>query len=292
VIIPSWNAGDVLGRCLDSLERQELEGGFETIVVDNGSDDGTAELVRARDGRVRLIRNEENAGYAAANNQAARIARGGVLFLFNADIELLAPDTLERLCHVVEQPGVGLAGPKLVNPDGTLQPSCAAFPTVGRALVVGLGLQRALSQRALRRVAPEHWSHDTTLDTDWLLGAALAIPAGVFAELGGLWETEYAEDLDLAYRVRRRGLRVRFDDSARVMHVGNHTLGKHRNESQRAARVEGFIEMCRMIEENPDMAGVPPELLPSVRTRSLLLAFAFDEEYGYFSRLARGDLEE
>jgi hypothetical protein len=64
-----------------------------------------------------------------------------------------------------------------------------------------------------------------------------------------------------------------------------------RDQTQRAARVEGFIEMCRMIEENPDMAGVPPELLPSVRTRSLLLAFAFDEEYGYFSRLARGELD-
>jgi N-acetylglucosaminyl-diphospho-decaprenol L-rhamnosyltransferase len=237
VIIPSWNAGDVLGRCLDSLERQEVEGGFETIVVDNGSTDGTAELLRQRNGRVRAIVNDRNEGYSTANNQAARIARGSVLVLLNSDTELLAPDTLERLCRTAEEPGVGLAGPLLVNPDGSLQPSCAAHPTVLRSLVVGSGLHRFLPQGLRLRVAPEFWAHDRPADTGWLLGAAVAIRADLFAELGGLWPHEYAEDEDLAYRVEQRGLRVRFDDSARIMHVGNHTLGKHRTDSQRATRI-------------------------------------------------------
>jgi GT2 family glycosyltransferase len=237
VIIASWNAADVLDRCLESLGRQEFAGGFETIVVDNGSTDSTAELVRAQDGLVRSIRNERNEGYATANNQGAQAATGRILFIFNSDIELLAPDALERLCRAVEEPGVGLVGPRLVNPDGTLQASCAAHPSVLRALVVGLGLQRVLPQRVLIRIAPEFWAHDGPVDTDWLLGAALAIPADLYHELGGMWSTEYAEDEDLAYRVQQRGLRVRFDDSARVMHVGNHTLGKHRTDSQRAERV-------------------------------------------------------
>jgi GT2 family glycosyltransferase len=237
VIIPSWNAGDVLGRCLDSLERQEVTGGFETIVVDNGSTDGTADLLRARADRIRVISNDHNAGYSAANNQAAREARGDVLLLLNSDTELLARDTLERLFEVAEGPGVGLAGPLLVNPDGSVQPSCAAHPSVVRSLVVGTGLHRLLPRRARARLAPEFWPHDHPLDTRWLLGAALAIRTDVFRELGGLWTTEYAEDEDLAYRAQGRGLRVRFDNSARIMHVGNHTLGKSRTDSQRAARV-------------------------------------------------------
>jgi GT2 family glycosyltransferase len=237
VIIPSWNAGDVLGRCLESLERQELAGGFETIVVDNGSTDGTQELLRRHAGRVRVISNDHNTGYSNANNQAAREARGDILFLLNSDTELLAPDTLERLFEVVEAPGVGLAGPLLLNPDGSVQPSCAAHPGVIRALVIGTGLHRLLPQRALRRLAPEFWSHDRPIDTGWLLGAAVAVRADVFRALGGLWLTEYAEDEDLAYRVQRQGLRVRFDNSARIMHVGNHTLGKSRTDAQRAAKV-------------------------------------------------------
>jgi GT2 family glycosyltransferase len=132
---------------------------------------------------------------------------------------------------------VGLAGPLLVNPDGSVQPSCAAHPTVIRSLVVGAGLHRLLPHRIRARMAPEFWAHDRPIDTGWLLGAALAIRADLFRELGGLWSTEYAEDEDLAYRLQRRGLRVRFDNSARIMHLGNHTLGKSRTDAQRAARV-------------------------------------------------------
>jgi GT2 family glycosyltransferase len=237
VLIPSWNAADVLGRCLESLDRQDVPGGFETIVVDNGSTDSTAELLHRHRDRVRAISLDHNSGFSNANNRAARDARGRILFLLNADTELLAPDTLARLCEAVEAPGVGIAGPTLVNPDGSLQPSCAAHPSVVRSLIVGAGLHRVLPQRALVRLAPEFWVHDRPIDTGWLLGAALAVRADLYRELDGLWSTEYAEEQDLAYRVQRRGLRVRFESSARVMHVGNHTLGQTRNDVQRAARV-------------------------------------------------------
>jgi GT2 family glycosyltransferase len=106
-----------------------------------------------------------------------------------------------------------------------------------RSLVVGAGLHRVTPQRVLVRLAPEFWAHDRSIDTGWLLGAALAARADVFRELGGFWSTEYAEDEDLAYRVQRLGLQVRFESSARVMHVGNFTLGQHRTDAQRAAKV-------------------------------------------------------
>jgi N-acetylglucosaminyl-diphospho-decaprenol L-rhamnosyltransferase len=236
-VIPSWNAGAVLGPCLESIARQEVRGGFETIVVDNGSTDETDAVLARHADRVQVIRNERNVGYAGGNNQAARRARGEILYLVNSDTELLAPDVLELLAEAAAEPGIGLAGPKLINPDGTLQPSCAAHPTIARSLVVGAGLQRLLPDAWLRRIAPEFWSHDESTDTDWLLGAMLAIRTDLFRELGGLWSTEYAEDQDLAYRVQQRGLAVRFVEPARVMHIGNFTLGQHRTDAQRAARV-------------------------------------------------------
>jgi GT2 family glycosyltransferase len=237
VIIPSWNAGAVLGPCLETLARQELPGGFETIVVDNGSTDDTDAVLRDHADRVQVIRNETNAGYAGGLNQASRVARGEVLYLLNSDTQLLEPNVLARLADALDEPGVGLAGPKLLNPDGTLQPACAAHPSLARALVVGSGAHRLLPNALRRRLAPDFWSHDRSIDTDWLLGAALAIRADLFRELDGLWATEYGEDEDLAYRVKRHGLAVRFVEPARVMHVGNFTLAQHRDAAQRAARV-------------------------------------------------------
>jgi GT2 family glycosyltransferase len=204
-----------------------------------------------------VIRNEENAGYAGANNQAVERARGSVLYLLNSDTELLEPNVLELLAQAVEEPSVGLASPKLLNPDGTLQPCCAAHPTLARALIVGMGLHRLLPDEAVRRVAPEFWSHERSVDTDWLLGAALAIPTDLYREMGGLWATEYAEDQDLAYRVQRRGLSVRFVEPARVMHIGNFTLAQHRSDAQRAARVaEAELAFLREYYSRPRAAAI------------------------------------
>jgi GT2 family glycosyltransferase len=227
----------VLTACLDSVVAQTVRGGHETIVVDNASTDGTAAVLNRYADRVRVITNDHNAGYSGANNLAAREAGGEVLFFLNSDTELLAPDVLERLATTAMAEGVGIAGPMLLNPDGTLQPSCAPFPTVRGAALVGLGLQRLIPDRVLARVAPQFWSHDRAIDSDWLMGAALAMRAKVFHELGGFWPLLYAEEAELAYRARRRGLRVRFEPSARVMHVGNHSLSQRLSDAERAERV-------------------------------------------------------
>ena len=236
VIVVTWNAGDVLGGCLDSLAEQRVAGGFETIVVDSGSTDGTAELLRGRGG-VTVISKTENVGFSAGNNEAASIARGDVLVFLNSDTALLGPDVLERLARAARRPGVGLAGPRLENPDGSLQPSCAAHPGVLRALLVMSGLDRLLPGRLRARVVPERWPHDAPRDTGWLMGAALAVRADLFAAAGGFWPRLYAEDEDLAYRLKQRGLVARYEPAARVMHIGNHSLAQRLSGRERAARV-------------------------------------------------------
>jgi GT2 family glycosyltransferase len=237
VIIPTWNTRDLLTACLESVLAQELPGGLETIVVDNGSTDGTGELLRSLGAAVRVIANTENAGFAAANNQAAAEARGRILFFLNSDTRLTAPDTLAELADAVDQPGVGIAGPLLLNPDGSLQPSCAAYPSVGRALLVGAGLHRLVPNRLRARLSPDTWTHDRRADVDWLKGAALAVRADLFRAAGGFWPLMYGEEQDLAYRVAQRGRAVRFTPAARVVHVGNQTASQRWSEADRAARV-------------------------------------------------------
>ncbi|HEV2812650.1 MAG TPA: glycosyltransferase family 2 protein [Solirubrobacteraceae bacterium] len=237
VVIASWNAADVLDRCLESLRSQEVTGGFETIVVDNASTDGTQEVLGRHADHVRALVNARNEGFALANNRGAGEARGAALFFLNNDTELLSPDVLERLAQVVEQPGVAIAGPMLVNPDGTLQPSCAQHPSVTQAVLIATGLHRLLPDPLRARVAPTRWSHSWATDTGWVKGAALAVRADVFRDLGGFWPTLFGEEQDLAFRAQRRGLRVRFEPSVRVMHIGNQTVGKRHSRVARGERI-------------------------------------------------------
>jgi GT2 family glycosyltransferase len=239
VIVPAWNSGAVLGACLDSLAAQEVRGGFETFVVDDASTDDTAAVLARHAAAVRVIAKERTAGFSAVNNEAAELARGDVLVFLNSDTELLGPDVLERLAGVLDDRGVGLAGPMLVNPDGTLQPSCAAHPSLGRTLLLAAGVQHVLPNGALRWIAPDRWAHDRPIDTGWVKGAAIAMRADVFRALGGFWPTTYGEEEDLAYRARAAGLRVRFEPAIRVMHVGNHSFAQRWSAAERAARVAG-----------------------------------------------------
>lgn len=239
VVIATWNAGDVLGPCLDSLRTQEVAGGFETIVVDNASTDGTAELLRGRSGEVRVLTMDHNAGFSAANNEGARLARGEVLLFLNSDTVLLSSDVLARLARALEDPTIGIVAPRLLNPDGSPQPSCAVHPSVVGSLLLATGVHRFLPDRAQARVAPHRWSHDRSIDTEWVMGAALALRTGDFHTIGGWWSatTMYAEDTEIAYRVRQRGLRVRFDASAEIVHLGNQSNAQRWSDAERAERL-------------------------------------------------------
>jgi GT2 family glycosyltransferase len=235
-IIVTWNAAEVLDRCLESLRRQEAAGGLETIVVDNASSDGTDAVLARHADHVRVIRLDRNFGFSLGNNRGAEAATGEILHFLNSDTELLAPDALERLAAAASKPGVGLVGPRLENPDGTLQPSCTAQPTVLRAVAVGLGLHRVLPNGVLARVYPRGWSHDETRDTGWLVGAALTLPAEVFRATGGFWPIQYAEEQDLAREIEKRGLAVRFVHDVPVMHVRNVSNRRRWSSPERAGR--------------------------------------------------------
>jgi N-acetylglucosaminyl-diphospho-decaprenol L-rhamnosyltransferase len=289
VIIVTWNASEVIDRCLDSVQQQILDGGFETIVVDNASTDGTPELLRRREPVVRVILNPHNAGFAGANNQAAREARGQVLFFLNPDTELVGTDVLERLGRTVEDPSIGVGGPLLLNPDGTVQPSCAGHPSVAGALAVGSGLHRLLPDELLRRIAPQFWSHDRSIDTDWLMGAALALRADVFRELGGFWPNMYGEDEDLAYRATQRGLRVRFDPAAKVMHVGNHAAAQRWSSADRAARVASSeLAFLRAHYTRPRVAAIRAITAAGYGTRAVVhRILGRDQPAGVYRAMAR-----
>ena len=216
VIVVNWNTCRLLEACLQSVEAARKDLAVDVLVVDNGSTDGSVELVRERFPADELIANAGNRGYAGANNQAVERARGRYLFLLNSDAEVETAALRTLVSYADDNPEAGLIGPKLLNPDGTLQPSGGRFPTPASTIASLLGLNR-LTGRPRYGTGRDY---SVPAEVDEVSGAAMLIRREVIDQIGGLDEG-FAwgyEDVDYCLRARRAGWRVHYVPDARVMH--------------------------------------------------------------------------
>ena len=221
VVVLSWNTREILRACLASLERDTPCRPREIIVVDNGSTDGSAQMVERDYPAVRLIRNAENRLYAEPNNQGARAATGRFLCLLNSDTEVRR-GALDRLSEVLEShPKYAAVAPKLVNPDGTVQRACRRFPTL---------LEPLLESTSLGTFPPGSWlswystmgdfDHRHSRDVRQPPGACLVLRTEEYLALGGLDPSLslFFNDVDLCLKLWRKGRRIRYLAEAEVMH--------------------------------------------------------------------------
>lgn len=243
IVIVNWNAADVLTACLRSIGDQTGVEIAEAIVVDNASSDGSIALLEAARGETGFelvtIANADNRGFGAANNQGVRASSGERLVLLNPDTEFVGSDSLAALIDALDDDSIGIAGPHLLNTDGSTQGSCAAFPSITHSLAMATGLHKLLPAGLLKRVAPEEWAQDHSIDTDWLRGACLAFRREVYEGVGGFSEATfmYGEDLEIAFDVRKSGRRVRFCHESAVTHHDDHSANQRWNTPERMERV-------------------------------------------------------
>lgn len=220
VVVVNYNTCDQLRPCLASIRDA---GAARVIVVDNASTDGSQEMVRACFPQVTLHTNRTNIGYGAAANQAIAHCRADYILLLNSDtlVPRHAVHALQR--YLDEHPQAAVVGPRLINADGTLQPSCYPFPTpfnlfleeslLGRLAVYIPGVR----DRYLRA-----WPHDTARPVPWVLGAALAIRREAFLDVNGFDPAYfmYYEETDLCYRLYMAGWQTHFAPVTTITHLG------------------------------------------------------------------------
>ncbi|MDI6726729.1 MAG: glycosyltransferase family 2 protein [Smithellaceae bacterium] len=200
IIIVSYNTADLTMACLASVLSAENCG--QVIVVDNASTDGSAGMIQEAFPGVQVLANTSNRGFAAANNQALPLCRGRYIFFLNPDTKV-RPDTFTSAIAFMDlKPSIGLAGPSIINPDGTRQESVSRrYP--------GEKFTRGLLQELPGKIA-------------CILGAAMIARTDIIRGLGGFDEAFflYGEDQDLALRLRKAGFSIGFIPESVVVHIG------------------------------------------------------------------------
>jgi N-acetylglucosaminyl-diphospho-decaprenol L-rhamnosyltransferase len=222
VVVVTLNALPHLARCLESVR------GYNTVVVDHGSADGTQEYVVRRFPSVKLIQ-QDNLGLAAGWNRGMReLASPRYFFLLNADAWALNGAVSSLITFANEHPDAAIVGPQLLNPDGSLQRSIRGFPTAWRLATQYWLLHRLAPRLPLFAAASgAGMDHSKTCEVDWIMGAAMLVRKSAVQEVGALDESFFlfSEEVDWCFRFVQAGWKIFYHPDARVMHVGEASHG-------------------------------------------------------------------
>ena len=223
VIIVNFNTRELIRRCLETIFHDGGNVDLEVIVVDNGSTDGSAGMIRQEFPSVKMLSNRENLGFAAGNNRGIQAASGRYILLLNSDTEILDGALEKAVAFMERTPLAGIAGCRLLNRDGTLQPSCRSFPSIGNLFSEAFFLYRAFPRSAFfGKYYMSFFDYKSTREVDVVMGAFMMIRKEVFDDVGMLDASYfmYTEETEFCLRARRRGHRAYFTPDARVIHLG------------------------------------------------------------------------
>lgn len=227
VTICSWNTEALLRKCLRALEAVRGEAEFEVIVVDNNSQDGSAAMVEREFPWVRLFRMAQNLGFTGGHNFAFEQRKAGHVFPLNSDAYVHQGCIRKVLDYARSHPEAGMIGPKLLNPDGSLQFSARRWPHPLAAAFRNTPLGRLFPKnRFTRDYLMADWAHDEVREVDWVSGAAFFARAEVLERVGAFDPAYYmyCEDVDWCFRAWQAGFKVMYLPDAVVTHeIGRST---------------------------------------------------------------------
>ncbi|MCA9994131.1 MAG: glycosyltransferase family 2 protein [Anaerolineales bacterium] len=220
VIIINWNTCKLLVKCLNAIYTYPPSCSFEIIVVDNASTDESLKTVKQQFPDVILITNQENVGFARANNQAIQTSSSDYFLLLNSDA-FVGLNSLQSLVAVMDSnPNAAICGPMLLNKDKTFQASFADFPTLKTELIHQLGLAKLL-------ISSDYPSHSLSQSliqqkVDWVGGACMIVRRNAIEQAGLLDESfiMYGEEMEWCYRIKQCGWEIIFCPDAKVVHLG------------------------------------------------------------------------
>jgi N-acetylglucosaminyl-diphospho-decaprenol L-rhamnosyltransferase len=223
VVIVSYNTREILRNCLEALFENSKGVDMEVFVVDNNSADDSSAMVEHDFPSIRLIANKKNLGFAAANNQAFALASGQYIILLNPDAYIRPASILNCVTFMEQTPQCGLAGGKIISPEGRLEPSARRFPSALSKLLMLSGLRGKFPRSPiLNHYEFGGFAHDHPLEVDWVPGTFTIVRKKMLDAIGAFDERFYIyyEETDLCLRAKKAGWKVFFIHNAEVMHIG------------------------------------------------------------------------
>lgn len=242
VIIVNWNTKGLLQNCIESVYQQAGDIQYEIIVVDNASSDGSAEMVTTNFGQATLIRNAQNRGFAAANNQGLAVAKGRYVLLLNSDTVVLDGAIAKTVSFADNNPEVAVVGCRVLNADRTLQPTCFMFPSLLNLILSSTYLYKLWpGSRFWGRERMSWWDRKDVREVDVVTGCFMLVRREAFAQVGLMDERffVYGEETDWCYRFKRAGWKVMFAPVAEIVHFGGGS--SRRDKTKMRLQLSGSI---------------------------------------------------
>ncbi len=247
IIIVNWNTEDLLRNCLNSVYTSINGTTNEVIIVDNASSDNSVDMVKAEYPQAVLIENSRNHGFANANNQAMKIAKGRYLLLLNSDTIVLNDAIAKTLSFADNHPKAAVLGCRVLNGDKTLQPTCFMFPSLLNMLLSTTYLYKLFSKnKFFGRERIGWWDRDNVRQVDVVTGCFMLVRRQAIKQVGLMDERffMYAEETDWCCRFKKAGWKVMFSPDAEIIHFGGQSSKKIKGQMllQSHLSVLGFIK--------------------------------------------------
>ena len=223
IVLVCWNNKDYLKPCLESLYNVGLKFSFDVVVVDNGSTDGSQEMLREDFHQVQIIQNDSNVGLGRASNQGIEVTYGRYVLLLNNDT-LVDGSSLNTLVEFLETtPEAGAAGGRLLNSDGSFQSGYAGFSTLGEEFLISTRIGELLWEGY-----PSHRDTDQVMEVGWLSSACLLLRRSALEQVGYLDEEYfiYGDEADLQFRLKQAGWKVYYLPSVNTIHYGGRSMNR------------------------------------------------------------------
>lgn len=238
ISIVNYNNRDFLINCLQSLYENKGKIRFDVFVVDNNSSDDSVKILTEKFPQVKLICNKSNVGFAKANNQVIKQSNARYILLLNPDTKVF-DNTLKILVDFMDSnPGAGVLGCKIINPDGSLQLSTFGYPSIIKEFFNITGLDNIFPPNSFFRkftgkylsnmfqsTLSRYWNHNEIREVDSVLGACLLIRKEAINDAGLMDENffMYNEEREWCYRIKKLGWKIYFNPNTNIIHYGNRT---------------------------------------------------------------------
>jgi len=222
IVIVNWNTCNILRDCLRSVYSETTEVQFEVIVIDNASEDNSVEMVHCDFPDVILIENQENRGFAAANNQGIAVAQGRYVLLLNSDTVVLGNTIKKTIDFADSHPKAGIVGCQVLNPDKSLQPTCFMFPSILNMLLSTTYLYKLFPKnKFFGREQMTWWDRKSTRQVDVVTGCFMLVRREAIERVGLMDERffMYVEETDWCYRFKQAGWKVMFTPCGEIIHL-------------------------------------------------------------------------